>query len=327
MQMNRFVISTLVTLVFCSSHSFATVEHFAFPEDAVLTGPMKDFYETNGYIILDDFLNTQTCEELIAETDKIVREQVPAPEDMVIFVPDNAESVAKQGKYFAESADTIRPFFENGAFENGKMVVPYSQSINKIGHALAEKNEKFRQITFTSAVRKLAEQLGVIDPRLNQSMCILKPKKIGGEVTPHQDSTYLYTKPDTTLAFWTSLENATPENACLMAIPGSQRWELFSRYVRNEHKPGHSYVDLEGHPLTADEMTKLYTWPKEMFVPLPMKRGSLILFPGTLVHASGPNKSERSRYAYTFHVISGLADYPVDNWLQRDQFPSIWTGE
>ncbi len=311
----------------CLSQPHDTVEHFVFPKNAVLTAPMKAFYEANGFIILDEFLSEQACEELIAETDIIVSEQILESEDMVIFIPDNSEGAAKQGKYFAESADEIRPFFENGAFLDGKKVVPCNQAINKIGHALAEKNEKFRQITFTSDVHKLAEQLGVVEPLLNQSMCILKPKKIGGEVTPHQDSTYLYTKPDTTLAFWMPLEDATTDNACLMAIPGSQRWELFSRYVRNEHKPGNSYVDLKGNSLSADEMTKLYTWPKEMFVPLPMKRGSLILFPGTLVHASGPNKSERSRYAYTFHVISGLADYPPNNWLQRDQFPSIWTGE
>jgi phytanoyl-CoA hydroxylase len=42
---------------------------------------------------------------------------------------------------------------------------------------------------------------------------------------------------------------------------------------------------------------------------------------GALPHRSGPNRSDRSRHAYTLHVIERAADYPVDNWLQRPDLP------
>jgi phytanoyl-CoA hydroxylase len=38
---------------------------------------------------------------------------------------------------------------------------------------------------------------------------------------------------------------------------------------------------------------------------------------GLLPHRSGPNRSPRSRQAYTVHVIDERAAYRADNWLQR----------
>ena len=45
--------------------------------------------------------------------------------------------------------------------------------------------------------------------------------------------------------------------------------------------------------------------------------GTLIAFHGCLPHWSGANTSDRSRLAYTLHVIDGIAHYRADNWLQR----------
>ena len=54
-------------------------------------------------------------------------------------------------------------------------------------------------------------------------------------------------------------------------------------------------------------------------VPLEVPAGTLILIHGALPHYSAPNRSQKSRYAYTLHAISGTAVYPEDNWLQRDR--------
>ena len=51
------------------------------------------------------------------------------------------------------------------------------------------------------------------------------------------------------------------------------------------------------------------------------KKGSLILLHGRLPHYSCENKSEKSRHAYTLHIIDGNADYPKENWLQRPNLP------
>ena len=42
-----------------------------------------------------------------------------------------------------------------------------------------------------------------------------------------------------------------------------------------------------------------------------------LLLHGLLPHWSDVNRSDRSRHAYTVHLIEGSAHYPADNWLQR----------
>ena len=50
---------------------------------------------------------------------------------------------------------------------------------------------------------------------------------------------------------------------------------------------------------------------------LEVKKGTLILLHGRLPHYSCENKSNKSRHAYTLHVIDDKCKYPSFNWLQR----------
>jgi len=58
-------------------------------------------------------------------------------------------------------------------------------------------------------------------------------------------------------------------------------------------------------------------WPEEELEPVEVSKGSLILLHGLLPHRSLENRSDRSRHAYTLHLIPAEANYPLDNWLQR----------
>ena len=55
----------------------------------------------------------------------------------------------------------------------------------------------------------------------------------------------------------------------------------------------------------------------EMDTILEVKKGSLILLHGRLPHYSNANISNKSRHAFTLHVIDGYCEYPDFNWLQR----------
>ena len=48
---------------------------------------------------------------------------------------------------------------------------------------------------------------------------IVQQPKIGGEVRPHQDSTFLRTDPPSVVGLWWALEDATKQNGCLWALP------------------------------------------------------------------------------------------------------------
>ena len=43
--------------------------------------------------------------------------------------------------------------------------------------------------------------------------------------------------------------------------------------------------------------------------------GCLVLIHGTVLHKSAPNKSEKSRHAYTFHIVEEEnTEYSKQNW-------------
>jgi phytanoyl-CoA hydroxylase len=127
-------------------------------------------------------------------------------------------------------------------------------------------------------------------------------------VTCHQDSTFLYTDPMSVVGFWVALEDATLENGCLWAQPGGHRGPLRKRFVRDE-RDGTRFEELDPLPFPQPGGPEL--------VPLEAAAGTLVLLHGLLPHWSDVNRSERSRHAYTVHVIDGRADYPAENWLRR----------
>ena len=208
--------------------------------------------------------------------------------------------------YFLESGDNIRFFFEEHAFNSdGTLKQSKEQSINKIGHALHDLDRAFDKFSRSPKLRDLVSDLAIEDPLLLQSMYIFKQPNIGGEVTCHQDSTFLFTEPINIVGLWFALEDATLENGCLWAIPGGHRRGLKSRWVRSSN----GGMQFEVYDQTP--------WPEEELVPLEVKKGTLIVLDGLLPHRSLENKSEKSRHAYTLHVISGKSVYPKNNWLQR----------
>ena len=60
----------------------------------------------------------------------------------------------------------------------------------------------------------------------------MQQPKIGGEVRPHQDSTFLATDPPSVVGLWWALEDATKQNGCLWALPGSHKDGVARRFLR-----------------------------------------------------------------------------------------------
>ena len=42
--------------------------------------------------------------------------------------------------------------------------------------------------------------------------------------------------------------------------------------------------------------------------------GTLVIIHGNVLHKSEANRSDKSRYIYTFHIIEGEATYDEKNW-------------
>ncbi len=278
---------------------------FAAPVDGRLTGAMRAGFDADGVLILEDFVSPGECLKLIGRARELVDAFDPSSVQSVFSTTANTQH---GDTYFTESGDKIRFFFEEGAFDaDGVLRRSKHESLNKIGHALHDLDPVFAAFSRTPKLAQTAASLGLDAPVLIQSMYIFKPPGIGGEVLCHQDSTYLYTEPESCTGFWFALEDATIDNGCMAFIPGGHA--LRSRHVRR----------ADG--TLATEVLDTSPWPVEKCLPAEARRGSLILFSGRAPHMSGPNRSSFSRHAYTVHAIDARCRYPADNWLWRD--PSL----
>ncbi|HVQ36372.1 MAG TPA: phytanoyl-CoA dioxygenase family protein [Pyrinomonadaceae bacterium] len=261
-----------------------------------------DRYQREGFLVLEGLLDAALCDRLRVRAEEMVREFDPSG---VVSIFSTYEQSRLTDDYFLESGDKIRFFFEEDAFlPDGSLKQTKERSINKIGHALHELDPVFREFSQADVIKQLVADLGIAAPLLLQSMYIFKQPKIGGEVTCHQDSTFLYTEPRDIAGLWFALEDATVDNGCLWAIPGGHKLGLKSRWLRSPN--GMKFDVFDSSP-----------WPEELLVPLQVPKGSLIILNGLVPHKSLANRSAKSRHAYSLHVISGNSRYPADNWLQR----------
>ena len=168
-------------------------------------------------------------------------------------------------------------------------------------------DEVFYKFSHKNELNKIAKFIGFINPLLLQSMYIFKQPKIGGEVVCHQDSTFLYTEPESAVGFWVALEDATIENGCLQVASGGHKGPLRKIFTKEGGKM--IMKELSNEPFPSTDTI------------LEVKKGTLVLLHGRLPHYSCENKSSKSRHAYTIHIIDGNSFYPNTNWLQRNNFP------
>jgi phytanoyl-CoA hydroxylase len=283
----------------------------------MLSSQQLEQYEREGFVLLKNFVEANACDRLRKRAEELVREFDPHE---IVSIFSTREQTRTSDDYFLESGDKIRFFFEENAFKaDGSLRQEKEKSINKIGHALHDLDPEFDAFSRRAEIRDLVADLGIEQPLLLQSMYIFKQPNIGGEVTCHQDATFIYTEPLRMVGLWFALEDATIENGCLWAIPGGHQLGLKSRFVRA--------------PMTTDRLEAGYCppdavkttflvfddspWQEEKLRPLEVEKGTLIVLHPLLPHLSRENRSPKSRHAYTLHVINASVNYPKDNWLQR----------
>ncbi len=294
-----------------------------------LSDDQLDAWRRDGVLVLPGFASADSIEALKRRAHDIVAAFEPTPDETAVFSSRDRSQLSQRA--LVESAGAVRCFFEEEAFDaQGRLVVDKARAINKIGHALHDREPLFERFSRDARLAALATDLGFIEPRLMQSMLIFKQPRIGGEVVWHQDASFLMTEPaeapgrsqasalpsgggphrgparaSGVVGFWFALEDATRDNGCLWVAPGGQRGPLRERYVRRDG--GFVTERLDATPWPSGDATRALEVPA----------GTLVVFHGLLPHASAPNRSVRSRLAYTLHVVEGTAAWSPLNWLQR----------
>mmetsp|Transcript_16759 Transcript_16759/g.27796 ORF Transcript_16759/g.27796 Transcript_16759/m.27796 type:complete len:339 (-) Transcript_16759:448-1464(-) len=290
-------------------------------------------FQKNGFLIIRGFASAAECKCMQEAMAKLIDAWDPSSATSVFKT--NKEQQQAQGKddYFISSADKVRFFLEAEAMDKAsnklREDIPKEHLLNKVGHALHVEEPAFREYCQSLKVRQVAKALGWSSPDLVQSMYIFKQPRIGGVVTPHQDSCFLRTEPLSCLGLWLALESATIDNGCLWARPGSHT-EALRRHFARRVTDGSVHMEFVPLSIAEDPPPAAAVWegglpssvscPSELgFVPLPVARGDLVLIHGQLDHLSMPNTSAESRHSFQLHLVEGNEAgtcWSTKNWLQ-----------
>ncbi|XP_044748413.1 phytanoyl-CoA dioxygenase domain-containing protein 1 isoform X1 [Coccinella septempunctata] len=271
---------------------------------------LSENIEKDGFAVIENLFTSQECEEMIKEIRQVIQTTNNATKRVIFKATAENDAPQAKEKYFLDSAHKISFFFEEGSVdEDGKLAVAEEYlALNKIGHALHALNGVFGKYTFDERIKNICRSLDLVDPKVCQSMFIFKNPRIGGEVTPHQDASYLHTSPQSLYGIWIALEDATIENGCLWFHKGSHKGPLFKRLIRNPDKSSDILTIYTGENIEFNE---------ENYVPVSVNKGSCVVIHGKVLHFSKPNTSPISRNIYTFHVYDDhQTTFSEENWTQ-----------
>lgn len=125
------------------------------------------------------------------------------------------------------------------------------------------------------------------------TMLINKPPDSGSLTSRHplhQDLHYFPFRPaNRIVCAWTAMEDITPENGCLVVLPGSHKGKLlqhdYPEWENGVNKMYHGVRGFDDHPIMELSMTK----------------GDTVFFHPILIHGSGPNRTQGFRKAISCH--------------------------
>lgn len=253
-----------------------------------LTPEQIAFYQTNGYIVIEDFLSRDE----LAFWQQSVTEAVEArggrklPNSHVKIGED--DGVNKESDYF------------------GKV---FDQLLN-----LWQSNEQVKQLMMDERIGKMAAQLAGVDGiRIWHDQALIK-KPWANPTSWHLDTPFWSFSDRRALSIWVALDDATLENGCLYFIPGSHQRVSFENpgIGKNMDAVFDFYPELRNMPSVA----------------APMKAGSCSFHNRLTIHGAGPNMTNGFRRAMTCaYMPDGNTFNGTQNILSNEQVSRLKVGD
>jgi ectoine hydroxylase-related dioxygenase (phytanoyl-CoA dioxygenase family) len=218
-----------------------------------LTPEQLERFQHDGFLVIEDFL---TSEEIARTRYGIVR------------VSDEAAELEHDTPGFNFEKQNGASAFEDVAIRKGVL--------RKIQGAVFYVPEVAEVFTGDKMLSCMEDLMGP-DIYYHSSKVMFKPP--GGVAKPwHQDAAYWREYASNQITVWIAIDDATQENGCVWAIPGSHKLGLIP-HVKKELQVEDSMIDLK-HA-----------------IPVRVPAGGLLIFHSLVLHMSEKNESDKTRWA------------------------------
>ena len=225
--------------------------------------------------------------------------EVAAVLDAEVVAAAAAEIAQPWPSGFAErlraSAHAVVPFWDPSVPPDR----PPVERLMRLGHQLQQVPAVAQLLRRPDVVGSLQALLR--SPRLVD--CVLIDKVPGGSVQfgLHQDAWYLQVEPESVVSLQIALDDADQENGCLHLQPTATP----------DAVSGRAELQPDGWRLDAG----LEPPPTVKALPVPMPRGTVLLYSGRSWHASFRNRSNRHRRVLVAQFVEGDGQWLAANWL------------
>lgn len=161
--------------------------------------------------------------------------------------------------------------------QGGTFLISRADEITFTTHLVME-SEVLRRFVHSTVLTDLCADLIGPDVRLYWDQAVYKKPRTGSSFPWHQDNGYAYIDPQQYLTCWIALSDVDEDNGCPWVVPGA-------------HLQGTLAHEVTPHGLVCLERP-------DGAVPVPARRGSVVVFSSLTPHCTGANRTERVRKAY-----------------------------
>lgn len=142
----------------------------------VLMQSIRSSLARDGYAVIPNLFSAPELAAMKQQAKSLIANR-PSREASVFSTRQQQKAPTKDD-YFMSSGGDVRFFMEDSN----------PDAVNKIGHALHDKDDVFGPLCYSKKIRAVCTEIDGLetDPRIVQTMYILKGPKTGGEVSAHQ---------------------------------------------------------------------------------------------------------------------------------------------
>ena len=238
-----------------------TIQNKHFQSFSMLTSTQLHQFKLNGYLVLPALADAAYCEAVIV----FARQTLLADAAPIEYEADTSYPGAPASRE-AEGGRTARRLLQ--AVARSPLLADWA------------KGERL-----SPALHQLLGE-GVRLSQVHHNCIMTKQPRFSSMTGWHRDSRYWQFQRAELVSAWLALRNETPENGCLLVLPGSHLWSIASEQLDAAQFLRADLPQNQGLLAQA--------------VAVPLQQGDVLLFHSNLFHAAGRNQTAQTKFSMVF---------------------------